>query len=103
LNQFREPPLGTLPTLGAKRLPYSAASMEPINVKRAMAPVTTCVSSARSKRVTGRQVPPVWVKFRLWFHDVTLPQRPPNQWINSLTVRLVYTWAAALGETMMVV
>ena len=103
LNQFCEPPFSTLPTLGAKRLPYSAPGMEAIDVEWAITPVATRVSSAGPKQVTGPQVPPVWVEFRLWFHDVTLPQRPPNQWINSLTVRFAYTWAAALGETMMVV
>jgi hypothetical protein len=84
-------------------LPYSVSGMETINVKWAITPVATCFSSAGPKQVTGPQVPPVRVEFRLLFHDVTLPQRPPNQWINSLAVRLAYNWAAALGETMMVV
>jgi hypothetical protein len=37
------------------------------------------------------------------FTVFTLPQSQPNQWISSFAVRLAYTRAAAVGETVVVV
>ena len=103
LGQLSQPSVSKLPAFGAKRLPYSVSGMEAINMKWATALVAPSISSAGSKEVTGLKMPPKWVEFGVWFHGVTLPQSPPNQWISSLPVRFAYTRAAALGETMMVV
>ena len=102
-NQVSEAPVSKLATFGAERLPNPHPSMEAIDVKGTIASIRTGLPPTWPEHRAGRQMPAIWVKVVFCFHDVTLPQEPPNQWINSFAVRAAYTRAAALGDTMMVV
>jgi hypothetical protein len=77
--------------------------METINVKRAAAFVSPGFTPTSPEELATPEVPAICENFALSFHVVTLPQTLPNQWINSFATRFAYTWAAALGETVIVV
>ena len=103
LNQVGEAPLGKLAASGAERFPNPLPVVDSVDVKGTIAPINTGVSAPWSEELAGYEMPTIWVEVAFCFHDATLPQGPPNQWISSFVVRAACTRPAALGDTMMVV
>jgi hypothetical protein len=102
-DQVPEIPLSGLMTSGLEGAPETQPTIFTLDVKRAITQVEPNLPATWSEEPAWCEVTPIGVWFVVLVHDITLPQVPLNQWINSFVLRFEYTRAAALGETMIVV